>query len=171
MKTTKTTTKSNAIFGPVSVIVRGNAEVLAACTQSNLCQRLITTAINASLKTYAATSDTRAAQRTGVQSLQNGRRHACDSQQSQTASALAKVVANPSLLRIYAWKKHHGTRERVRLAVFAPTSDDKADPPSGRHVVGAPAKGQRGQQQEELLRLRKEVAALRAALALRVPAP
>ena len=67
-------------------------------------------------------------------------------------------------------KKHHGTRERVRLAVFAPTSDDKAGPPSGRHVVGAPAKRQRGQQQEELLRLRKEVAALRAALAPRVPA-
>ena len=66
MNATKITTESNAIFGPASVIVRGDAEVLAACTQSNLCQRLITTAINASLKTYAATSDTRAAQRAGM---------------------------------------------------------------------------------------------------------
>ena len=131
-KKTKITTKSNAIyFGPVSVLVRGDAEVRAACTQSNLCQRLITTAVNASLQTYAATSDTRAAQRAGMRSLQNGRRHARDSQQSRTASALTKVVANPSLLRIYAWTQHHGTRERVRLHVFAPTGDDKANSPLG----------------------------------------
>ena len=141
-KKTKITTKSNAIyFGPVSVLVRGDAEVLAACTQSKLCQRLITTAIAASLKTYAATSDVRATRRAGMQSLQNGRRHARDSQQSQTASALTKIVANPSLLWIHAWKKRHGTRERVRLKVFAPANDDKANPPSGRRVVGAPAKG------------------------------
>ena len=145
MTATKITTKSNAIFGPASVLVRGDAEVLAACTQSNLCQRLITTAVNASLKTYAATSDTRAAQRAGMQSLQNGRRHARDSQKSRPASALTKVSAKPSLLRIYAWKKHHGTQERVRLSVFAPTNDDKANPPSGQRVIGALATGQREQ--------------------------
>ena len=151
--------KRAIIGGPVSVRIR-DAEVLAACTQSKSCQRAIATAINASLKTYAATSDTRAAQRAGMQSLQLGQRHARDSQQSRTASALAKVVTTPSLLRVYAWSKLHGTRQHVRLKVFAPADDSKANPRRERHVVGTPAKGQRKQHQAELLHLRKENAAL-----------
>ena len=62
------TSKHNVIYGPVSVRI-WDAEVLTACTQSKLFQRLVATAINTLLKTYAATLDTQAAQWAGMQSL------------------------------------------------------------------------------------------------------